>query len=237
MTTGKTQISSGCPRAGSNQLISNDVVAVCRKFKAVGYESLPKIRAVDVARFGDDRTVIGIRQGRCFRVLAKLRGANTVETSSKVIECVKAERPDATVVDADGIGAGVVDQLESLGWGRGLHEFHGGARAHDYNKYFNRRAEVWGLTADWLKSTAQIPDDPELEVDLTAPQYGYSNKQQIQLEKKDDMKRRGLASPDLGDTMAMTFAVAVRARLQDDDEWEYWRRYKYRLPGEYSFME
>lgn len=49
-----------------------------------------------------------------------------------------------------------------------------------------------------LKAGAQIPDDPELEVDLTGPQYGYSNKSQIQLEKKEDMKARGLASPDLG---------------------------------------
>src|SRR5215468_1708423 len=72
-----------------------------------------------------------------------------------------------------------------------------------------RRAEVWGLAADWLRAGAQIPDDPELEVDLTGPQYGYSNKSQIQLEKKEDMKARGLASPDLGDTLAMTFAVKV----------------------------
>jgi hypothetical protein len=51
------------------------------------------------------------------------------------------------------------------------------------------------------------------------------------------MKRRGLASPDLGDTLAMTFAVSVRTRLHDDDEWEHWRRYKYRSPYELTWME
>ena len=68
---------------------------------------------------------------------------------------------------------------------------HGSVPAEDANKYFNRRAEVWGLAADWLHAGAEIPDDPELETDLTAPQYGFSAKQQIQLEKKEDMKSRG----------------------------------------------
>ena len=98
-------------------------------------------------------------------------------------------------MDGDGIGAGVVDQLRYRGYGDrdGLYEFHGGVRALDVNRYFNRRAEIWGLMGEWLK-TAQIPDDPELEIDLCGPQYGYSNKSQIQLEKKEDMKARGPAA-------------------------------------------
>ena len=66
--------------------------------------------------------------------------------------------------------------------------------------------------ADWMKASAQIPDDPELAIDLTAPSYGYSAKQQIQLERKEDMKARGLASPDCGDVLAMSFAVKVAQR-------------------------
>ena len=66
--------------------------------------------------------------------------------------------------------------------------------------------------ADWLKASAEIPDDPEMEIDLTGPQYGFSAKNQIQLEKKSDLKSRGLASPDLGDTLAMSFGVKVLAR-------------------------
>jgi hypothetical protein len=133
-----------CPRVGSPQLIPNEIVAAARKYTASALRSLPKILAVDVARFGDDRTVIGLRHGRQFRILAKLRGADTVETANRVIEAMKAEDPEAAVVDGDGLGAGVVDQLKHLGWGRKLHEFHGGARPLDVNKYFNRRAEVWG---------------------------------------------------------------------------------------------
>ena len=66
--------------------------------------------------------------------------------------------------------------------------------------------------AQWLKAGAQIPDDPELATDLTSPQYGYSSKSQVQLERKEDMKSRGLASPDCGDVLAMSFAVKVAPR-------------------------
>ena len=165
-----------------------------------------------MARFGDDRSVVGLRQGRKFRILGKYRGLDTVQLTRRVIEFQEREEPDATVVDGDGLGAGVVDQLRDRGFSRGLHEFHGAIPANDANKYFNRRAEVWGLAADWLRAGAEIPDDPELETDLTAPQYGFSAQQQIQLEKKDDMKKRGCASPDMGDVLAMTFAVTVRSR-------------------------
>lgn len=197
------------PRVGFNQFIPSDAVALCRKYKAEGYESLPKILSVDVARFGDDQTVIGIRQGRKARLLAKYRGLDNVQVAERVIEFIQAEKPDAVVVDGDGLGAGVVDQITHRGFGRGLFEFHGGATATDPAAYFNRRCEIWGLMRDALKAGMEIPDLAELETDLTAPQYSISNKQQIVLEKKEDMKKRGLASPDLGDMLAMTFSVNV----------------------------
>lgn len=197
------------PRAGSNQFIASDVVSAARRFKAEGYESLPKILSADVARFGDDQTVFGIRQGRKAHILAKLRGLSTTDVALRLMEFMRSEQPDATVVDGDGLGAGVVDTIRHHGMGQSLFEFHGGEKAHDAEKYFNRRAEVWGLTRDWLHAGAQIDDDPELETDLTSPEYGFSNKGQIQLEKKEDMKRRGLGSPDCGDMLAMTFSVNV----------------------------
>jgi len=199
------------PRAGSNQFIGSDLVAAARKYKAQAITGLPKILSVDVARFGDDQTVIGARQGRAGRILAKLRGLDTVQVAERVITFIDSERPDAVIVDGDGIGAGVVDQLRFRGYGSKLFEFHGGAAPNDPAMYFNRRAEVWGAMRDWLVAGAQIPDDPELESDLTSPEYGFSAKQQIQLERKEDMKKRGLASPDSGDMLAMTFAVKVAA--------------------------
>lgn len=206
------------PRAGSSQFIPSDVVAMCRKYRAEGYKSLPKVLSVDVARFGDDQTVIGTRQGRLARILVKLRGQDTVQVAERVIRFIDDEKPDATVIDGDGIGAGVIDQLQHRGYGKRLFEFHGGAIPNDTSSYFNKRAEVWGLMCEALKAGMEIPDDPELEVDLTAPQYGFSAKQQIQLEKKDDMKKRGLSSPDCGDMLAMTFAVKVTPLAVEDQK-------------------
>ena len=74
---------------------------------------------------------------------------------------------------------------------------------------------------DWLMAGAEIPDDPELEVDLVGPEYLYSRQQQIQLEKKQDMKSRGLASPDCGDMLAMSFAPHVAPRLKPKREYAY----------------
>jgi hypothetical protein len=208
----RVRVRGECPRAGTTQFIPSDDVAACRKYKAEGVATFPKVLGVDVARFGDDRSVIGLRQGRKFQILAKLRGVDTVQLTHRVIAFRESEQPDAVVVDGDGLGAGVVDQLRDRGFSSGLHEFHGAVPAEDSHKYFNRRAEVWGLAADWLHAGAEIPDDPELETDLTAPQYGFSAKQQIQLEKKEDMKSRGCASPDLGDVLAYTFAVKLQSR-------------------------
>ncbi len=206
----RVRVKGEFPRAGSNQLIPSDAVAAARKFKSQGHEALPKILSVDVARFGDDQSVVGYRQGRKAVILKKYRGVDTVQLAEYVIQFIQQHKPDATVVDGDGIGAGVVDQLRHRGFGKGLFEFHGGSVPMDTVKYFNRRSEVWGLMADWLIAGAEIPDDPELASDLTAPQYGFSPKGQVQLEKKEDMKKRGLASPDCGDMLAMTFGVTVR---------------------------
>ncbi len=197
------------PRAGSSQFIPSDIVAAARHYRADGYGDLPKIIACDVARFGDDQTVIGLRQGRRFEVLGKYRGKDTVWTSEQLIRDIETYKPDAVVVDGDGLGAGVVDNVKHRGYGTRLFEFHGGASANDAVAFYNRRAEVWGSMRDWLVGGAEVPDDPEIETDLTGPEYGFSNKNQLQLEKKEDMKLRSLASPDLGDCLAMTFAVKV----------------------------
>ena len=84
---------------------------------------------------------------------------------------------------------------------------------------------------DWFHNGGvEIPDDPELEVDLTGPEYGFSSKNQIQLERKEDMKRRGLASPDLGDALAMTFGVDVACRTHRTSQ------LIYNFPSQNSWM-
>jgi hypothetical protein len=79
--------------------------------------------------------------------------------------------------------------------------------------YANKRAEMWGNMRQWLRNGA-IDNDPELLADLTGVEYGYvlrDGRDAIQLERKEDMKRRGLASSDDGDALALTFAYPVTA--------------------------
>ena len=202
------------PRVSSTQFLNQDTVYKARKFRSEGHQGLPRIMGVDVARFGDDRTVAIMRQGRMSRLLFKNHGLSTSETAEKVIELWQKEKPDAVVVDGDGLGAGVVDHLRYRGFGTGLYEFHGAEKPQDGAMYANRRAEVWGQMRDWLNEGAQIPDDPELEQELVSIQYGMNVRGQIQMEKKSDMKARGYASPDIADALALTFAVKVRARAK-----------------------
>jgi len=196
------------PRAGSNQFIASDLVERARHFKTEPSPSLPRILSVDVARFGDDQTVLGLRQGRKFGILEKLRGRDTVFVAERALYWREKENADAVVIDGDGLGAGVIDHIHHRGYRDRIFEFHGGGVPVDVKAYFNKRAECWGLMRDWL-ANASIPDDPELAADLCAPEYGFSPKGQVQLEKKDDMKLRGLASPDCGDCLAQTFAVKL----------------------------
>lgn len=212
----RVRIRGEFPRAGSTQFIPSDLVAAARKAKVEVPVVLPKIGACDVARFGDDQSVIGDRQGRRGRIWKRFRGLDVIQLAERCIEYIDSERPDAFVVDGDGIGAGCFDYIKHRGYDRKtlLVEFHGGGTPTDPQKYFNKRAEVWGGMRDWLNDGAQIPDDPELDTELTGVEYGYSPKGQIQLEKKDDMKKRGLSSPDHADMLAMTFGVKVAPKLQ-----------------------
>lgn len=218
------------PRAGSTQFIPSDVVQMCRDYTCPPEEIAQHgVLAVDVARFGDDQSVVGYRRGRKFEVLKKYRGLDTVQLSRHVAEWMRLLLPRETVVDGDGIGAGVVDNLRDMHEVykrkrdplaevfKTVHEFHGGGSPIDGDMYYNKRAEVWGMARDWLKGDADIPDDPELADDLTGVQYGFANADgQIQLEKKEDMKKRGLSSPDNGDCLAMTFSVVPHAKTREE---------------------
>lgn len=207
------------PRAGSNQFIGQDLVDAAQKYKAEGYEALPKILSLDVARFGDNKSVAGTRQGRKVRVLKKWMGLAIDQLADRFCELIDEEDPDAIVVDGDGIGGAVCDLIRRkkyhLKGGQDiLTEFHGNAEPADPTLYFNRRTEIWGDMRQAMKDGCEHPVDPELASDLVGPEYTYQKKGQyevILLESKKDMRARGVASPDTGDMVAMTYAVKLKA--------------------------
>ena len=128
-----------------------------------------------------------------------------MQLAARVEELVRLHQADTVFVDGGGVGGGVVDRL------RQLHvdciEVNFGNRAEDI-RYNNKRAEMWGSMREWLE-TGTFPNDRELIDDLIGVEYGFTPTNKIQLEKKEDMKKRGLASPDMADALAMTFAYPV----------------------------
>lgn len=207
----RVRIRGEFPRGGSTQFISGDVVAAARKRIVDGYQTMPVILGVDVARFGDDRSIICKRQGRKAEFIGKFYGIDTQKLGGKVQEAIDQVGPDSVVIDGDGIGGSVFDFLKARGYDRKtlLHEFHGGGTPLDQHAHQNQRVQIWSAMKEWLAG-AQIPDEPEIETDLTGPDYGYHpTKGYLQLETKDEMKARGVDSPDLGDALAMTFAVKI----------------------------
>lgn len=209
------------PRAGNCQFISTEDVNYCIDYDAELYDGAVKTIAVDVARFGDDQTVISTKEGRKVYPMKKYRGLSTMETADMVVEEIIRFKPDATLVDGGGVGGGVVDRLHQLGYN--VIDVNFGAKAKDTKKYANKRAEMWGLCRDALKAGLDLPNDSELVDDLIAVEYGFTAKQQIQLEKKEDMKKRGLASPDCADALVLHFAETVSSdtnvRIDFDSAW------------------
>ena len=202
------------PRASSMQFIARDLVDAAMKREVHTEHRLGRVAAVgvDVARFGDDESVILTRVGRDARSipLKAFRGLDTMALASKVSEHIDALSRigirAVVFVDGGGVGGGVVDRLRQLK--REVIEVQFGASPEDSRKYLNKRAEMWGKARDWLPSGA-LPADEVLATDLTAVEYGFTAADQIQLERKEDMKKRGLASPDRGDALALTFAQHV----------------------------
>jgi phage terminase large subunit-like protein len=189
-------------------LIRLEVVLAAEKrvYAEKDYSFAAKVLGVDVARYGDDATVLTPRQGlACFKQRT-LRGLSTMDTAAHVAEAAAKWKPDAIMVDVGGVGAAVVDRLEQLGVSVMPVDF--GSKAID-PRYENKRAEIWSEMATWLAS-GRVPVSVELQRDLTAPRYSYANARgRFQLESKDDMRKRGLPSPDHGDSLACTFAFPV----------------------------
>ena len=206
------------PRAGTNQLIDSELVdlAVARQFDPAVLALSPLVMGVDVARHGDDQSVIVLRRGRGVESITRYRIPDTMQFAGKVAEAIVEHRPTATFIDASGIGWGVVDRVRQLG--HAVIAVQTGERAINADRYFNRRSELWGLMKDWLKDGASLPDDRELKDDLIGPEYGYDIRNRVQLEKKEDMKKRGLASPDSADALAVSFDQIVGADAPPYDE-------------------
>lgn len=201
------------PHSSISQFISAGLVesAMGKELKRDLFEFAPKIIGVDVAMFGGDRSVIMLRQGLYSNILYQVRGNRPEELAQHAARLYDEHDADALVIDATGVGEAVMSALRLMN--RTPIAFYAGQRSVS-PEYYNRRSEIWGKMRDWLNEGGAIPNDEDLRDDLVGPEFQYSTgKELIQLERKVDMKKRGLASPDLADSLALTFAVNVQPRV------------------------
>lgn len=198
------------PRRGDKQFMARDAIqqAVERPLPDPEDVGAPLVMGVDVARFGDDESVIRFRCGRDARSIPpqRFKGLDNMALAHKVAEAIDKFQPDAVCIDA-GNGTGVIDRLREMKYR--VHEIWFGGKPDD-EEWFNKRTEMWARMREWLNGGC-LPNDAALIADLAGPEYDYfgKGKDKIGLETKDHMKDRGLGSPDDGDALALTFAVKV----------------------------
>lgn len=156
------------------------------------------VLGVDIARFGEDRTVIAVAQGRRLCETIGWRGLDTMATADRIASEINARSPSRVLIDEIGIGAGVVDRLRQLG-----HEVEAvnvGTASSDPNLFLNLnlRAEIgWRVRERFERGEVAITDDPALVSELAAMRYTYDPRGRIKLEAKDQAKTRLGRSPDL----------------------------------------
>lgn len=188
--------------------------------------SAPLVIGCDPAGDGaqdPDRTAIVFRQGRVCRRIEYHQGLDTMQIAGKLAQYQQQHQPAAIFVDKGGLGAGVFDRLRELGVPAiGINS---ASKANDPEIFENKRAEMWWLMRDWFADQpCRVPVNAALLSDLTGPQPKVSSNGRKLLEKKEDLQRRGLRSPDGADALALTFAQPVMARGGSAAEWMPMRR-------------
>jgi len=205
----KVNVFGEFPAASLNALLGAEEVraAMRRQLTPDDYSFAQKRLGVDVARFGDDRTVLFPRQGLWTTFPTTLRGERTTNIAAKVImahrDFGKGHEVLTLIDDTGHWGHGVIDNCIAAGINPIGVQFH--APALD-KRYKNRRAEMWLQMAEWVKRGGALPDIPELIGELTVPTYTFANGQFL-LEEKDLIKEKLGRSPDLADALALTFGI------------------------------
>lgn len=194
--------------ASDNVLITIDVVSAAtrKSYHPSAIEGAAKTIGVDIARFGDDRSVIQKRQGLYAFDPIVMRVLDNMEVVGRLVAQINEFEPEAVFIDA-GRGEGVIDRVRQLG--HTVIEVNFGGKASDPVAYVNKRAEMWDDMAKWFAAGGRIPNHTDLIKDLCVPTYKYDAANRFQLESKDDIKKRRPQSPDIADALALTFAFPV----------------------------
>lgn len=204
----KVRVKGEFPSASDSQFISTAIVetAMQRQVNALAYNPAPVIIGVDPAWTGSDALEIVMRQGAVYRHLMTQAKNDDDARVAGIIARFEEEYHAAAVFIDQGYGTGIYSMGKVMGRNWQLVSF--AAKPTD-SYYANKRAEMWGDMKKWLQTEGVLDDDQQLKDDLTGPEAFINHSGHLQLESKDDMKRRGLQSPNKADALALTFAYPV----------------------------
>lgn len=178
------------------------------------FSGMPVILGYDPSRFGDDEFVGWKRQGPMADYARIVKGkVSTMDAASMIVADIREHKADTVFIDEVGVGGGVVDRLIQLGYN--VIGVNSSASPSDPKKYVNKRVEMWGDMAEWLRGSGWIPKDGMLSAELSAPRYQFNHANQYVLEAKKDMKKRGVKSPNRADALALTFAYPILAEAEE----------------------
>ncbi|MDR2006508.1 MAG: terminase [Acidaminococcales bacterium] len=205
----KVRVRGVFPSAGENQFISSAIADKAQRvlLREEQIRAAPVIIGVDPSWTGSDEFVVFLRQGLFCKMLARFAKNDDDARMAGIIARFEDEYKAAAVNIDEGFGTGVYSAGKGLGRNWALISFAG----KPYDGYYaNRRAEMWGEMRQWLiEGGALPPDDQVLRDELVRPEAFVNRAGKLQLESKDDMKKRGLASPNRADALALTFARRV----------------------------
>ena len=197
------------PPSESDTVVPVSLIDHAMKNDVKIHEDTVSIWALDVARQGNDSSVLCKRQGPVIHPLTVWNNLDLMQLTG----AVKAEydavssskKPVEIIVDSVGLGAGVLDRLRELGLpARGLNVSE---RSVQRETYINLRAELWFKCKAWLEGMdVKIPHDDRLWAELAAPRYHFTSSGKIQVESKEAMKKRGINSPDRADAVCLSLA-------------------------------
>lgn len=192
----------------ADAFISSLLVSKARGNKVKEDADMPLIIGVDVAIGDNDNTAISRRRGRKVSKTEVWRNHNTMETANRIRNIIDTENPHKVYIDVIGVGAGVVDRLIEQGYGSVVEGINVANRASERFKFHNKRAELWASIKSFLdgESPVELPDDDALHGELCNIGFKVDGTGRIQLESKDDIRKRGLPSPDRADALALTFS-------------------------------
>lgn len=196
------------PPSSLNSLIGPDEVnAVLGKhIREEQYTHAPRVLGVDVARYGDDPSIIFPRQGLATFTPIVMRNVSSIQGAGAVARKWQEWNADGCFIDATGgYGGGWCDALEQMGRIPLEVQFAG---KPDDPKYFNKRAEIWFLMCEAIKAGTVLPNIPEIVGELTTPTYSFKG-DKLLLEDKDQVKQRLGRSPNYADALAVTYAQPI----------------------------